>query len=88
MNEQKQKSAVLQIAALLTEGVKDEAETNKWYLDNLARIVELSETAQLDEETKAEIESTYREIMEDELNHAQRFFALSNKISGLVPSAD
>lgn len=88
MDEQKQKSAVLQIAALLTEGVKDEAETNKWYLDNLARIVELSETAQLDEETKAEIESTYREIMEDELNHAQRFFALSNKISGLVPNAD
>lgn len=88
MNEQKQKSAVLQIAALLMEGVKDEAETNKWYLDNLARIVELSETAQLDEETKAEIESTYREIMEDELNHAQRFFALSNKISGLVPSED
>lgn len=76
MNEQNQKCAILQIAALLTEGVKDEAETNKWYLDNLARIVELSETAQLDEETK------------DELNHAQRFFALSNKISGLVPSVD
>ncbi len=88
MNEQNQKSAVLQIAALLTEGVKDEAETNKWYLENLAKIVELSEAAQLDDETKAEIEATYKEIMEDELNHAQRFFALSNQISGLVPSAD
>lgn len=88
MNEQSQKCAILQISALLTEGVKDEAETNKWYLENLAKIVELSESAQLDEQTMTEIESTYKEIMEDELNHAQRFFELSNKISGLVPSAD
>ena len=61
MNEQNQKSAVLQIAALLTEGVKDEAETNKWYLENLAKIVELSEAAQLDDETKAEIEARSEE---------------------------
>ena len=88
MNEQNQKTAILQIAALLMEGVKDEAETNKLYLNNLARIVELSSVAELDEATQAQIEAAYKEVMEDELNHAQKFFALSNQISGLVPSAD
>ncbi|MDE6060709.1 MAG: hypothetical protein K2G31_04495 [Clostridia bacterium] len=88
MNEENQKTAILQIAALLMEGVKDEAETNKLYLNNLARIVELSGTAELDEATKAQIEAAYKEIMEDELNHAQKFFALSNQISGLVPNSD
>lgn len=88
MDDNKQRSATLEIASILTEGVQDEADTNKMYLCNLARIIELAETAQLDDDTKALIEATYKEIMEDELNHAQRFFALSNQISGLVPSAD
>lgn len=88
MDDNKQRSATLEIASILTEGVQDEADTNKMYLRNLARIIEIAEAAQLDGEAIALIEATYKEIMEDELNHAQRFFALSNQISGLVPSAD
>lgn len=86
MSELNQKSAILQIAAILTDGVKDEAETNKYYLNNLARIEELESVAELDEETLDSIQAIYKEIMEDELNHMQKFFALSNQISGLVPS--
>lgn len=88
MNEQNQKSATLHIASILTEGVKDEAETNKNYLNNLAQIVELADIAELDDETRVLIEATYKEIMEDELNHLHRFEELANQISGLVPSSD
>lgn len=87
---------LLKIAAILQSGIRDEADASEKYFNDIAAIKELASVFVVDEgtgfeqplfspEAIEEIESTYKEIIREEMYHQNQFRALFDKFIGITP---
>lgn len=87
---------LLKIAAILQSGIRDEADASEKYFNDVAAIKELASVFVSDEVTGLEqplfspeaideIESTYKEIIREEMYHQNQFRALFDKFIGITP---
>lgn len=87
---------LLKIAAILQSGIRDEADASEKYFNDVAAIKELASVFVSDEATGLEqplfspeaideIESTYKEIIREEMYHQNQFRALFDKFIGITP---
>ena len=87
---------LLKIAAILQSGIRDEADASEKYFNDIAAIKELASVFVVDATTGVEqplftseaieeIESTYKEIIREEMYHQNQFRALFDKFIGITP---
>lgn len=80
MNDQ-----LMQIAATLQSGVRDEADATEKYFSDIADIETRAEDAGLSSDDLAEIERVYEEIIREELRHQEQFRELFSRFIGIPP---